>query len=111
MTFGRRTNHAALAFSSDGTRLTYAEMPTGAVLTQSVDRTSPKQKVIEWAMPVSPSGWLPDGRALLLNERDASTGGNLLVASPDNDWSVTRLTPETTNQWGASPSADGRYLV
>jgi hypothetical protein len=60
-------------------------------------------------MPISPSWWLPDGR-LLLNARGASTGGDLLVSEPRGGAPVT-ITGEPGNQFGASPSPDGRYLV
>jgi len=115
LTLGRRANFTfpTTAFSPDGARIAYAEdAERGAtIVTQPVDGIGAKQEVLSWRMSVAPSRWMPDGSALLLSTRGDTTGGDLLVSRREAGLSPATITDEPGNQWGASPSADGRYLV
>jgi Tol biopolymer transport system component len=115
LTFGRRANFTfpSAAFSPDGRRIAYAEDAEGGatIVIRPVDSTGSEQKVLSWRMPVSPSRWMPDGSALLLNTRGDTTGGDLLVSRLEAGLPPTTITDEPGNQWGAAPSVDGRYLV
>ena len=115
LTFGRSVNFTfpGFAFAPDGSRLAYSEDAEGGtvVMTQTIDGAREKEAVLDWKMPIAPSRWLPDGSGLLLDARGPTTGGDLLVATSQSGQQPTMLTSEEGNQWGGSPSADGRYLA
>jgi serine/threonine-protein kinase len=115
LTFGRSVNFAfpAFAIAPDGERLAYSEDAEGGsvVMTQAIDGARGKEAVLNRSGQIAPSRWLPDASGLLLEERGPTTGGDLLVAALQSGQQPTTLTSEPGNQWGGSPSADGRYLA
>jgi serine/threonine-protein kinase len=115
LTFGRSVNFTfpGFAIAPDGKRVAYSEDAEGGsvVMTQAIDAAREKQAVLNRSVQIAPSRWLPDGSGLLLDERGPTTGGDLLVATPQSGQQPTLLTSEPGNQWGGSPSADGRYLA
>jgi Tol biopolymer transport system component len=114
LTFGRRLawSFPALAFSADSREVAYAEDGEGGARLVMVarDRSSPGRELMTSKLAISPSSWLSRGAGLLISGRGADTGGDLLVF----DSSVGRATPfveEPGNQFGGTPSPDGRYVA
>jgi serine/threonine-protein kinase len=114
LTFGRRLawSFAAVAFSADSREVVYAEDGEGGarLVMQARDRSRPSRELLTSKLAVAPSRWLSTGAAMLVSARGADTGGDLVIV----DSSSGRATPfvqEPGNQFGGTPSPDGRYVA
>jgi Tol biopolymer transport system component len=115
LTFGRRTawSFSSIALSPDGGELAYAEDDEGGarLKTLAVDRNSAARNLLLWKLAMGPSAWLPRGDGLFLSVRGAATGGDLVVLGAGRDAQPLPLVQQPGNQFGPTPSADGRYAV
>ena len=64
------------------------------VMTQAIDGAREKQAILNRGVQIAPSRWLRDGSGLLLDARGPTTGGDLLVATPQSGQQPTLLTSE-----------------
>jgi Tol biopolymer transport system component len=103
----------SLSFSPDGTQLAYAEDTNGGsrLVSQAMDRSSPGREWLVWKLAIGPSRWLPDGDGVFVSTRGADSGGDLMVMRPSESGPPTRLVDEPGNQFGPTPSPDGRYVA
>jgi hypothetical protein len=115
LTFGRRTlwSFTSVALSPDGAQLAYAEDGDGGarLMARALDSRSAARELLLSKMPMAPSAWLSGAKEMLLNVRGPSTGGDLLVMRADDDAQPVPLVEAAGNQFGPTPSADGRYVV
>jgi serine/threonine-protein kinase len=115
LTFGRRSlwTFDSIALSPDGAHLAYAEDGNGGarLMTQALDRGSAARELLLWKLAIAPSAWLAGGKGMLLNVRGATTGGDLFVLGPGEHAQPVPLVQHRNNQFGPTPSADGRYVA
>jgi serine/threonine protein kinase len=115
LTFQRRLvwSFSSLTFSHDSTHLAYAEDAEGGsrLVTQAIDRSLPSRLLLQWKLPLGPSRWLSDAKAIVTSVRGEDSGGDILVVPTSGNEGPTPLVQGPGNQFGATLSADERYVA
>jgi hypothetical protein len=101
-------------WSPDGRSVVYQDTPERAnnLFIQSVDGGSPPRRLTSSSQEQWPHAFSHDGRAVIATQADPGPlHGNVWALPVETDMPRPLLKPQTYEQWGGSPSRDGRWLA